>query len=322
MKYTFIRRFCFFLQLIRWPNLVVIILTQFLLGYAVIQLIYSKSGLEPALSNALFWLLVGVTVAIAAAGYIINDYFDLRADRINHPDIMILGRIFRRRLAIKYNLILNAMALAGGVYLGLQTHSWRLSLIFPLMMVLLVLYSSRYKNTVLWGNLAIAFMSAMVVMVVWLFEFFALLNQPDIFVQLSSSLNFINKIFLFYAGFAFLVSLCRELAKDMQDIPGDLKAGYNTLPIKYGIKISRNWLLGFTVLTLGFMIWALMWLFNKGLNIPMAYYLITVVPLLIFVLYRVMRSGKPEEYKSISLVFKIMMVAGVLGLQPFSMALG
>lgn len=322
MKHTFFQRVYDFLQLIRWPNLLVIILTQFLLRHAIIKPVYVIVGISPAMSTPLFWLLVGITVIIAAAGYIINDYFDLRTDRINRPDKLILGRTFRRRQAIKYNLILNVIALAGGVYLGFQAHSWRLSLIFPLMMVLLVLYSARYKNTILWGNIAVAFMSAMVVIIVWLFEFFMLRMQPDAFVSLSSDLSLINKLFLFYAGFAFIISMCRELTKDIQDLPGDSATNNHTLPVMRGVKVSGYWLMVFSLLTLGFTAWSLLLLSRLGWAIPMAYYLLTVVPLLLFAFYRILKAKQPEDYKSISLIFKIIMVAGVLGLQPLAMVFG
>ena len=322
MKYAVFYRFYSFLQLIRWPNLLVIVLTQFLLRYGIIKPIYAIAGINPAMSTSLFWLLVGITMIIAAAGYIINDYFDLRTDRINRPDKLILGRIFRRRQAIKYNLILNIVALAGGIYLGFQAHSWRLSLIFALLIVLLVLYSARYKNTVLWGNIAVAFMSAMVVLIVWLFEFFMLRMQPDAFIMLSSDLSIINKLFLFYAGFAFIISLCRELAKDIQDLPGDTVAGSHTLPVMQGMRVSGYWLIAFSLLTLGFMIWSLHLLYIMGWIIPMVYYLLTVIPLLLLTLFRVIKARRPEDYKSISLIFKIIMLAGVLGVQPLSMMFG
>lgn len=322
MNYTFSRRVFDLFQLIRWPNLVVVIFTQFLLRHAIIKPLYAKAGISPAMNTTLFWLLVGVTVLIAAAGYIINDYFDLRTDRINRPDKLILGRTFRRRQAIKYNFILNVIALAVGFYLGFQAHSWRLSLIFPLMIVLLVLYSSRYKNTVLWGNLAVAFMSAMVVIIVWLFEFFMLRMQPNDFLGLSSNLSLINKIFLFYAGFAFIISLCRELAKDIQDLPGDSATNNHTLPVMHGMKASGYWLMAFSVVTLAFMVWSLMLLSRLGWTIPLIYYVTTVIPLLLFAFYRMLKAKKPEEYKSISLIFKIIMVAGVLGLQPLAMVFG
>ena len=186
-------------------------------------------------------------------------------------------------------------------------------------MVLLGLYSARYKNTVLWGNVAVAFMSAMVVIIVWLFEFFMHRMQPDTFITLSASLSLINMLFLFYVGFAFIVSMCRELAKDVQDLPGDKATDCNTLPVMRGIKTSKYWLMAFSLITLGFMIWSVLLLSLLGWTIPMVYYLVTVIPLLLFTFYQIIKAKRPEDYKNISLVFKIIMVAGVLGLQPLSM---
>ncbi|MBK6347421.1 MAG: UbiA family prenyltransferase [Bacteroidales bacterium] len=98
--------------------------------YAVIGRVYAAYGIEPALGPLLFFILVLVTVIIAAAGYIINDYFDLRTDRINKPESVVIGKYFPRRMAIKLHIVLNSIAIAAGFYLSLEAGSFRLWLLF------------------------------------------------------------------------------------------------------------------------------------------------------------------------------------------------
>ncbi len=87
-----------FFQLIRWPNLFFIALTQLLFYYCIAAPL-APSGGESYFKN-LFYLLMLASVFIAAAGYIINDYFDLKIDEINKPQKVVIDKIIKRRWAI------------------------------------------------------------------------------------------------------------------------------------------------------------------------------------------------------------------------------
>ena len=91
-----------FFRLIRWANLMVIMITMYLLRHAVLIPIYGNVGHMPAIDNLTFALLVFTVILIAAAGYIINDYFDLRTDRLNKPGKLVIGRFFHRRRNFKF----------------------------------------------------------------------------------------------------------------------------------------------------------------------------------------------------------------------------
>ena len=58
------------------------------------------------------------------------------------------------------------------------------------------------------------------------------LNQP-------TQLIFFKIIFE-YALFAFAINWLREIAKDIEDVNGDYKAGMNTLPIAIGKERATN----------------------------------------------------------------------------------
>src|ERR1700748_3592419 len=162
-----------FFRLIRWPNLVFIFLTQ-LLFYYFIQL-PSFGGVSPqyapALRPGLFYLLSLSSVLIAAAGYIINDYFDLHIDRINKPDKVVVEKMIKRRWAIIWHWILSGLGILIGFYL-----SWKLRNIFigpsNLVCVLLLwFYSTTFKKKLLIGNVLISFLTAWVIGVLYLCEF-------------------------------------------------------------------------------------------------------------------------------------------------------
>src|SRR6476620_1927308 len=112
-----------FLRLIRWPNLLFIAITQWLFYFCVLNSIYRNgTGLSPDPSlNWLFYLLIAASVAIAAAGYVINDYFDLQIDVLNKPDKVVVDRVVKRRWAILWHLILSITGILLSVLISYKT---------------------------------------------------------------------------------------------------------------------------------------------------------------------------------------------------------
>ena len=82
-----------FLKLIRVPNLIFIALTQFLFYYCILVPLLKPSAAEPSIDQNRFFLLVVASVVIAAAGYIINDYFDVDIDQVNRPKKNVVDMI-------------------------------------------------------------------------------------------------------------------------------------------------------------------------------------------------------------------------------------
>jgi 4-hydroxybenzoate polyprenyltransferase len=86
-----------FLKLVRIENLIMIALTQVFLRYFVVQKIFNEHQMTLELRDVVFYGLIVSTVLIAAAGYIINDYFDVKTDLINHPDTVVVDKVIKRR---------------------------------------------------------------------------------------------------------------------------------------------------------------------------------------------------------------------------------
>ena len=135
-----------FFRLIRWPNLVFIAITQLLFMYCVLQPLLALAGKKPSLNPLHFSLLVISSVLIAAAGYIINDYFDLNIDRINKPDKLIVQKIIKRRSAIAWHLVLSFIGVAIGFYLDFSTHVTLLGFSNLVCVLLLFIYSISLKK--------------------------------------------------------------------------------------------------------------------------------------------------------------------------------
>jgi len=306
-------------RLVRFPNLLIIILTQFLIRFAVLgPFLYGESGLEPS-SVTDFVLLVVVTLLIASGGYIINDYFDVKIDRINKPDKMIIDRQVTARSAIAIHLVINGIATALGFYLAYRIRSLTFGLIFPFIAVLLWFYSASYKRTFLWGNIIVAFLSAFVVLIVWLFEFFHLRLEAGTFAALIQNLEGVTRIVLAYALFAFLVSLFREIVKDMEDWEGDEKYGCRTLPLVIGLQRTKIVAVGLMVVNMVLLSYGMLILYRLHFMWTFWYFLFLVQLPVIYLIITLLRAKEKGDYNFASTLTKLIMLTGILSMQVISL---
>jgi 4-hydroxybenzoate polyprenyltransferase len=180
------------------------------------------------------------------------------------------------------------------------------------------MYSARYKRTLLIGNVVVSLLSAMVVVVVWLFELFMLKKMGLNLQTLASELS---TVVWFYAGFAFLVSLVREIVKDIEDLAGDKDAGCQTIPVMLGVQPAKNIALVLTLLTMLMLAFGQYLLLTQGLRIIFWYYVLPVQILMINLLLQINKSLQPNDFRVSGNLAKIVMVAGILGMQLFRLTL-
>ncbi|MCU0379344.1 MAG: geranylgeranylglycerol-phosphate geranylgeranyltransferase, partial [Bacteroidales bacterium] len=255
-----------------------------------------------------FVVLVVSTVLITAAGYVINDYFDIRTDLINRGRI-IVGNTITRRKAMLYHNILNFIGVAGGFYVSARIGYLWLGIFFLLVSGLLYFYSASYKRQFLIGNLIVAFLTAMVPLMVVLYD------APAIYARYSSAVvSFPGVGILFYwvggfALFAFLTTLIREIIKDMEDYEGDLALERKTLPLSAGMVTSRIVVVVLSLLTL----LALYIIWFRYLNDKITLLLITLLIALpfVFVIYYVLAGREKHSLHVASRMMKIIMLFGI-----------
>lgn len=254
------------LKLIRPINLLIIVLTMYSIG-GYLDFVYQdfKNGNTLVLTFN-FFLLVISTVMIAAAGNIINDYFDVRADRINRPDRTIIMKHIKRRWAIVFHWILNFVAFGIAIYLGLKLDTFWYVFIHLLSINLLWFYSMHLKRTLVIGNVVIALLTALVPVLVGIYyqDFFrtTILEKAHPF-NLDSYKFFPIYLSLGLGLFAFLLNFTREIIKDMEDVKGDLVLKARTIPIVYGLKKSRNVAVLFLLITMTLSI-PIVWFWKIG----------------------------------------------------------
>ncbi|MGN6509333.1 MAG: geranylgeranylglycerol-phosphate geranylgeranyltransferase, partial [Chitinophaga sp.] len=226
-----------FFRMVRYPNLVYIALTQFLLQYCVVEPLLHNNGSEPSLSFAHFLMLVFSTILVAAGGYIINDYFDINIDLVNKPEKMVVDKIINRRWAMAWHTILNMAGVSLGFLVAFQIGQFYLGFVQVFCTLLLWFYSTSFKRQVLIGNVVISLLTALSVVVVGFYE-------KQIYESFAAILSYAGRrliqIIGVYALFAFLLSMIREIVKDMEDMIGDSKDGCRTLPILGGFIKDRR----------------------------------------------------------------------------------
>ena len=299
-----------FLRLIRYKNLLIIILTQYLMRFSIIKPILEIYEFKLQFSELNFFFLVMATVLITAAGYVINDYFDTKTDLVNRPETVIVGRLLNRRWAILLHIVFNTVGIGLGAYISFYIGIPLLTIIFILITGILWFYSTTYKRQFLIGNIIVALLTALVPLMVLLFEIPLLNNEYGLLMQeMRSDFTHIILWVSAFALFAFLLTMIREIIKDVEDYEGDSAYGRKTMPIVLGLLNSKIVIITFILTTL----FSLLYLFFRFLNdkITLIYFVIfLIIPLLVLV-YKVIIADNKKDYHKASNMSKLIMLAGI-----------
>lgn len=291
-----------FFRLIRWPNLVFIILTQLLFYTSVYWPLYRVHDLAK-----LVWIIIA-SVFIAAAGYIINDYFDLNIDQINKPGKNVFVRSVHRRWAIIWHFAFSLLGLVATV-LAVGLARWYLVLANLCCITLLWFYSTSFKRQLLIGNLVISLLTSWTILIL----FFAYTEPHEAFSANATSIKFFRIAFL-YAGFAFVISLIREAIKDMEDLEGDARYGCKTLPIVSGIKATKIYVSVWLVVLTASLIVLQLYVLQFGWWPAVTYSILFVILPLLYLLLRLPRAESPKDFAYLSRFTKWIMLTGILSM--------
>jgi 4-hydroxybenzoate polyprenyltransferase len=308
-------------KLIRFQNLLIIALTQYLMRWCIINPILAEypiraNGvvsyykLSMQFSELNFFFLVLSTLCLTAAGYVINDYFDRKTDMVNRPDEVIIDKQISRRFAMILHLVLNTIGIGLGFYISIVIHLWQLGFIYLVMSGVLWYYSTTYKRQFFLGNFIVALLTALVPLSVSLYEL-PVLNQ--FYRELIDNYNVrFYLVFYWTAGFAifaFFTTLVREIIKDLEDFEGDNAYGRNTLPIVLGIQWTKIVVYGLIIITMGGLIAVRFLYLHNSISF---YYLTALVLMLSVLIYLVFRAKDFRDYHKASIYTKIVMLIGIL----------
>lgn len=292
------------LKLIRYKNLLFIVLIQCLIKYVL----FEAYQLETTLSNIHFGLLLVATLCIAAGGYIINDIFDVRIDAINKADKQIVSKHISEKMAYNYYIFFTATGVCLGFYLSNFVGYPGFSALFILLAALLYIYATFLKSVMIVGNGVISFLVATSILIMGLLELFPNISSQNIIQHKE-----VFSILLKYALFAFLLTLLREIIKDIEDINGDKNGGLKTLPILIGRKRAAMIVFVLAVFTT-VLILTYMYTSLYRQTIAMLYFLFLIIGPLLYFCIKLFSAEKKENFRKLSSLLKLIMLFGILSL--------
>lgn len=302
-----------FLRLIRFKNLMVIVLLQYLLRYGLLLPMLDFYGIDPVLSHLRFILLVITTVLLAASGYVINDYFDVKIDRINRPEKVIVGQVFHRRKVLLFHVLFSFIGVFTGLFLSYIYRKENYALMFLLIPALLWYYSTTLKKQVIIGNLTISLLTALVPYFVVSLEFAALGKYHGQTILSSDACSVAWFWTTGFAFFAFISNLGREIIKDMEDLKGDKEAGCHTLPVEMGIEYTRTVVILLTlssVIALWVTYFVVPQLRESGISFW--YFLVLLTFPYVVLIWQVYKAKESEQFHYASQLSKVIMLFGIL----------
>lgn len=284
MKRLIRKDFIGFLIASRIPNLLIIGATQYLTAIFLVSPYSGKAA--DILSFGFFWMVMS-TVMIAAGGYIINDYYDQKIDLINRPDKVVVGIIFRRRLAILAHLLLSFGAIALGFYLDIKIGVIHILSVFGLWY-----YSNYLRRLPLLGNLIIAFLSSLTLLLVTVY---LERNEPVVYI---------------YSIFAMSIILIREVIKDIEDVKGESAAGCQSIPVIWGIRGAKIFIALVSLASAGMLISYLVTIENWQVR----YYFLILFPVFLWFIYKLAKADRQREFVLLRNFTNFIIFSGLLSM--------
>lgn len=220
------------LKRLRWPNLLLMAFLLLSVRYFMMAPVFASYQLNLLLQPFDTGLLVLSCLLVAAGGYLINDYYDQEADRMNGRSVLV-----DPAAALRWYGILSVAGIALGAWVGYRAGLMNLAIIHIITTFVLWKYAESWKGVPLIGNLVVSALLGLVLFVPLVYEYIAM---SVLYREAAASARFLLYASLVYAAFAYLTNLVRELAKTAQDMQGDAQAGYRTFAVVYGAAATRK----------------------------------------------------------------------------------
>ncbi len=305
-----------FFRLIRWPNLVFIVITQVLFYFSLVQPLFSK-GIYTQFERINFLLLIAASVLIAAAGYIINDYFDLNIDLVNKPEKMVIDKVIKRRWAIVQHIVFSLAGIVISFYIDFNSKTFWIGFSNAFCVFLLFGYSITLKKKLIIGNVLISALTAWVILVVFFCYYNSLYCSSCDAVYFDAYNYRFIRISLLYAGFAFVISLIREVVKDLEDMEGDARHQCKTIPIVWGIPASKVFVAVWLIVLMGTLSIVQVYALQLGWFWSAVYCILLIIVPLLWILMNLFKAQVASDYHKLSSAIKYVMLAGILSILFF-----
>ena len=277
------------------------------------------------LNNFRFSFYLMALILIVGGGYIINDIYDIETDKINKKQNQIIGNSISSKYAFSYYYLLNFLGFLFGFYIAHSIGKTAFGFIFIFFAFSLWRYSKQYKTSFAIGNFQVAFLIALSIINLILFDL------VPIGINNENGSLMISKIIIFYAGFSFITTIIREIVKDIEDLDGDKKINAKTIPITYGLNKSKNIVIGLTSATIICIAYFQYFQYSVistkfeyeisiwGVNHISIIYTLLIQGLFLFFIYNVFKAITKDDFCFLSKLSKIIMLVGMLSIPVFTL---
>jgi len=295
-----------FLKLIRYQNLLMLAFMQLIFRYGYLK--YQDVYLF--LNDFQYSLLVLSSVLIAGAGYIINDIMDQETDNDNKPEKIIIGKSISETMGYNIYFLMNVTGVGIGFYLANIIQKPTFGGVFIIIVTLLYLYATSFKKMLLVGNIIVALLVGLSILIIGLFDLLPLTYEVN-----RSEMGKYFSVLMDFAIFAFVINFIREIVKDMEDIYGDTNEGMNTLPIVLGIKKTNKIVFVLSIITTVFiLLYTNDYFMNSKLYFVVIYMLIFIISPLVFFSIKIWNAISKKDYHFLSNVLKLVLFFGILSI--------
>jgi 4-hydroxybenzoate polyprenyltransferase len=270
---------------------------------------FTKAGLNFHLTELQFFFLSLSTVMIAAAGYIINDYFDVRIDKVNKPERMVIDKGIKRRVAIGAHTVISVLAILIGFWISHIAGNWKLVFLHIFCALGLWFYSTTFKRKFFIGNLVIAVFTAFVPLIVGIYELVP--YHTSNFSEYQTTVQSIWTPVFAISFFAFITTLLREIIKDIEDMEGDKEYGCKTMPIVIGVNSTKWFIIALCSGTIICLLYIQFLMLMKVQKVPIIYILAALQIPLLFLIWRIYTARTKKEYYIAGNTAKFIMLLGI-----------
>ena len=315
MRFEILEFFKDIMRLVRWSNLLFLAALVWVMEKWVATPILVKAAFGEQLPGYMLLLIILATVLIAAGVYVINDYFDVKIDRINRPDEVIVTRSISKPAAMRLSMILSGIGIACGIAVAVVLKSLTIGILFVLIPGLLWFYSSSYKRLFMIGNLIIALLAGVTPIVVAMTNVAVLQLRYETILPYTTLVHDIYAWLGGFALFAFLLTWIREIIKDMQDQMGDRELECHSMPVVWGEQWTKVFVTGLIVITLaiiGHLWWHILPFPTAWTNLSTRYIALGIVTPLLCSVWLLWSAKIPSDYKVCQQVVKFTMLIGML----------
>ncbi|OXA86661.1 geranylgeranylglycerol-phosphate geranylgeranyltransferase [Flavobacterium hibernum] len=295
-----------FLKLIRYKNLLMLAFMQVLFRYAFLK----QQNIPLALADWQYGLLVLSTVLLAAAGYVINNIYDVASDTINKPNDVVIGKGISETAAYNIYIALNITGVALGFLLSNIILRPGFASLFILIASLLYFYATTLKQIMILGNFVVALLLSISVLIIGVYDLFPATDAAN-----QAQMAALFSILLDYALFAFMINFVREIVKDIEDVNGDYNQGMNTLPIAIGISRSAKIALGIAIIPLILCtLYIKTYFVEYGLFIATFYAFAFVLAPLLYFIVKIFAAKTQKDFHHLSTILKLILFFGILSI--------